>query len=48
MTVRERMLALRLLELAENHPEYASRIGVTVFVEESIHREEESRSEKNV
>ena len=30
MTVRERLLALKLLEKQEKHPEYAQRIGIWV------------------
>ena len=30
MTVRERMLALRLLEKQEKNPEYARKLGVQV------------------
>lgn len=30
MTVRERILALRLLEKQERNPEYAKRIGIQV------------------
>jgi len=29
MTVRERMLALRIIEIAERNPAYAQKIGVT-------------------
>ena len=29
MTVRERMLALRIIEKAEKNPEYAQKLGVT-------------------
>ena len=32
MTVRERILALRLLEKQERCPEYAKRIGVRVIM----------------
>ena len=32
MTVRERILALRLLEKQEHNPEYAKRIGIQVNV----------------
>ena len=32
MTVKERILALRLLEKQERHPEYAKRIGIQVDV----------------
>jgi hypothetical protein len=32
MTVRERILALKLLEKQERHPEYAKRIGIQVDV----------------
>ena len=32
MTVRERILALRLLEKQEQNPEYAKRIGIQVNV----------------
>ncbi len=30
MTARERILALKLLEKQEQHPEYARRIGIQV------------------
>ena len=32
MTARERILAIRLLEKQEQHPEYASRIGIQVEI----------------
>ena len=32
MTVRERILALRLLKKQEHNPEYAKRIGIQVNV----------------
>ena len=32
MTVRERILALKLLEKQERHPEYAKRIGIQVSI----------------
>lgn len=32
MTVRERILALRLLEKQERNPEYAKRIGIQVSI----------------
>lgn len=32
MTVRERILALKLLDKQEQHPEYVKRIGVQVNV----------------
>ena len=32
MTVRERILALRLLEKQEKHPEYTGHIGVRVGI----------------
>ena len=35
MTVRERMLALSLMERAEKNAEYVKRIGVTVAMKES-------------
>lgn len=32
MTVRERMLALRLIEKEEKNPEYAKQIGMHVYM----------------
>lgn len=32
MTVRERILALRLLEKQESHPEYLRNMGIRVYV----------------
>lgn len=39
MTVRERLLAIRLLEKQEKNPEYAQRIGIQVAIKknESAH-----------
>ena len=32
MTVRQRLLAIRLLQELEKHPDYANRIGVAVYM----------------
>lgn len=32
MTIRERMLALRIIEKVEKNPQYAQKIGVTAVV----------------
>ena len=45
MTVRERMLALRLLELQEQNPEYAMRIGIQAFMKK---QDPEETEDKNV
>lgn len=37
MTVRERILALKLLEKQESHPEYLRKMGIRVYV---VHKEE--------
>ena len=45
MTVRERLLALKLLEKQEQHPEYAQRIGIWV----TLHRKDpEERKDNDV
>lgn len=38
MTVRERMLALRLLEKQEKNPEYARKLGVQVKVSKKVEK----------
>ena len=45
MTVRERILALRLLEKQERFPAYAKRIGVQVTVAK---KDPKYKGEKNV
>ena len=45
MTPRERILALRLLEKQEQHPEYALRIGIQVSV---TSKDPEIKEDKNV
>ena len=46
MTVRERMLALRLMEKEEKNPEYAKKIGMHVsFEERGARLNEEGREE---
>ena len=45
MTVKERLLALRLLEKQEQYPEYAARIGIQVTV---YRRDPEERKDKDV
>ncbi len=45
MTARERILALRLLEKQEKHPEYTGRIGVRVCV---IHHDGKERKKNHV
>ena len=45
MTVKERILALRLLEKQERHPEYAEGIGIGVRL---IQKDPTEMEEKNV
>lgn len=45
MTVRERILAIRLLEKQERNPEYAKRIGIQVAV---ITKDPKNAEGKNV
>lgn len=46
MTVRERILALRLMEKEERNPEYAKRLGVHISLKEKdIETEKEGRKE---
>ena len=45
MTPKERILALRLLEKQEQHPEYAKRIGIQVNM---ITKDPEKMEDKNV
>ena len=43
MTVRERILALRLLEKQEKHPEYTGHIGVRVCIVKNDSKEMEEK-----
>ena len=43
MTVRERILALRLLEKQEKHPEYAGHIGIRVCIVKNDSKEMEEK-----
>ena len=45
MTVKERLLALKLMEKQEKHPEYARRIGIWVTL---YGKDPEERKEKHV
>ena len=45
MTVRERILALRLLEKQEKHPEYTGQIGLRVCV---VKNDSKDMEEKHV
>lgn len=45
MTVRQRILALRLLEKQMRHPQYATGIGITVRI---VEKDSEKMEEKNV
>jgi hypothetical protein len=45
MTVKERILALRLLEKQERHPEYAKRIGIQVDL---LKKDPEIKEDKDV
>ena len=45
MSVRERILALRLLERQKHHPEYADRIGIQVRM---IKKDPDHKEEKHV
>ena len=48
MTVRERILALRLMEKEEKNPEYAKKIGMHVSIEEKETHLNEERRKNNV
>ncbi|MBQ5328343.1 MAG: hypothetical protein J6J15_04070 [Oscillospiraceae bacterium] len=41
MSVRERILAIQLMEMQERHPEYAENLGIKVKMEEKGNRKEE-------
>ena len=45
MTVRERILALRLLEKQEQNPDYAKRIGIQVNI---LEKDPEEMEDNNV
>lgn len=45
MTPKERILALRLLEKQEQHPEYAKRIGIQVTL---LKKDPKNLEEKDV
>ena len=45
MTARERILALRLLEKQERHPEYAAGIGIGVQI---VQKDPGKKEDKNV
>ena len=44
MTPKERILALRLLEKQEQHPEYAKRIGIQVSMLEKASKKLEDKN----
>ena len=48
MTVRERMLALRLLEKQERDPTYMKTLGVSVRIEQHPGKEPEKRRNSDV
>ena len=48
MTVRERILALKLLEKEERNPEYAKQIGVHVSIKKKRPRRDKAGGQKNV
>ena len=41
MSVRERILALRLLEKQKKHPEHAKQIGIEVKIKEKTEKKNE-------
>ena len=45
MTARERILALRLLEKQEQHPDYAGRIGIQVNI---LEKDPKNKEDKHV
>ena len=45
MTVRERILAIKILQMQEEHPEYAKRIGIQADI---IKKDPEKMEEKHV
>ena len=42
MSVKERILALRLLEKQKKHPEHAKELGIEVTIKENIKRSEQN------
>ena len=48
MTVRERMLALSLLEKTQKNPEYAKQIGIKAVMKTANSNNSKSRGAKNV
>lgn len=42
MSVKERILALRLLEKQKKHPEHAKELGIEVKIKENIKRSEQN------
>lgn len=44
MTVRQRLLAIRLLQELEKHPDYAGRIGVSVCM---VNKDPENKEEQH-
>lgn len=41
MSVRERILAIQLMEMQERNPEYAENLGIKVKMEDKSNRKEE-------
>ena len=40
MTAKERIIAIRLYEKAEKHPEYAKKVGILISKEKTERRDE--------
>ena len=45
MSVRERILAIKLMEMQEKNPEYAERLGIKVKMEDKGEDNEDARKE---
>lgn len=46
MTVRERILAIQLLEKQEHNPEYAQKIGIQVRIVKKATKDKENNARK--
>ena len=48
MTIKERILAIRLLEKQEQNPEYAMRIGIHAQIKQQGFQEKEERNAESI
>lgn len=47
MTVRERMLVLRLMEKTENNPDYAKKLGLSIVIKTNMDELSENKETNN-